>query len=765
MAKKKILLVEDEAVTALDLKANLLELGYEVVAHAISGEEAIRATGTLHPDLILMDIRLQGPMNGIEAAAEINRSHAIPIVYLTAHTDSKTLNQAKITEPFGYLPKPCNVNTLASTIEMALYKAEAEAGRRQAEDKLQAVLREQKIILDNIGVGVVLLKNRKLVWNNPAMARMFGYSSTDLQDTDTEIFYANRASYLEVGREGYAALARGEVYACQRQLKKKDGTVFWGSLVGQAVDAGDLGQGTIWVLQDMTEQRRMEEALRRSEEKYRTVADFTHDWEFWIGPDERILYCSPSCEEITGHPASDFEADPELLRRLIHPDEVASYDQHRHGARHEVASEELEFRILRPDGAPRWISHVCRPVYDQQGQFIGNRGSNRDITERKALESEVLKARNLESLGVLAGGIAHDFNNLFQGLLGNLSLAKMCTPETSEAYQFLKNAEQVYGAATKLTGQLVAFSSGGLSLRTNIQPGVFVQDAVNSLLKDSGLKTEFDVSADLWLVNVDPSQLRQVMNNLLQNAMEAMPEGGRLKVRAANAVLKPHAIKSITLPAGNYVKISIQDQGTGISPENLPRIFDPYFSTKQRGKQKGMGLGLPLCDTIVRKHGGTITVETAPGQGTTIHLYLPAVTPAAGHKVQATTEEDGQGPRILIMDDEPGVIQVASKFLGLSGYRVDSAPNGESTIAAFQAARQAGDPYAVIIIDLAIPSGMGGKETIAALREIDPQVKAVVSSGYIDEPAITDYAAHGFNAALVKPYGLRELQETIARLR
>ena len=764
MAKSKILLVEDEAVTALDLKSTLLDLGYEVVGHVVSGEEAVVAAGDLHPDLVLMDIRLDGPMSGIEAAAEIKQTHAIPLVYLTAHTDIETLNQAKITEPFGYLPKPWNTNTLATTIEMALYKAEAEAARQRAEDKVHEVLREQKIILDNIGVGVAFLKNRRITWANQAFARMFGYSLAEVKDHDTEIFYSERASYLDLGQKGYAALARGETYTCQLLMRKKDGTPLWCNLVGQAINAADLEQGAIWVLHDMTEQRRMEETLRRSEEKYRTVAEYTHDWEFWIGPDERIIYCSPSCETVTGHPAMAFENDPALLRRLIHPDDLQLYAQHRHGVKDQDLAEELEFRILRADGEIRWLSHVCRSVFDSQGKFAGNRGSNRDITERKALEAEVLKARNLESLGVLAGGIAHDFNNLFQGLLGNLSLAKMCTPESSEAFQFLKSAEQVYAAATKLTGQLVAFSSGGISLRTNIQPAALIQETASSSLKESGLEVEFEMADDLGIVNVDPSQLRQVIKHLLQNAWDAMPAGGRVQVRATNETLSQGAVKTTALAAGNYVKITIKDQGCGISKENLPRIFDPYFSTKQRGSQKGMGLGLPLCDTIIRKHGGALKVNSKLGKGTTFHLYLPAAVSAEGGKSKVTREEGGQGPRILIMDDEWGVVQVASKFLALSGFRVDSTPNGDTALAAFRAAREAGDPYAVVILDLAIPGGMGGQDTITALREIDPGVKAVVSSGYINDPAITDYAAHGFSGALVKPYGLREMKEILDQL-
>jgi len=767
MDKIRILLVEDEGVTAMDLKSNLLQLGYEVPAVVSSGAEAVQQAAELLPDLVLMDITLHGPMSGVEAAAEINRAHHIPIIYLTAHTDSETLEQAKITEPFGYLPKPCHMNTLITTIEMALYKGEADKARRKAEAALSRVLKEQKIILDNLGYGVAFVKDRKILWSNPALARLFGYAPAEIEGRGTEMLYSDRQGYLHLGQEGYATLARDQRYSQQFQMKRKDGTLFWCRLTGQAVNPATPEEGSIWIMEDISERRQMEEALRQSEAKYRTVADFTHDWEFWIGPDEALLYCSPSCKRITGHSAAAFIKDPDLLRRVIHPDDRATFDQHRHACKTlQDDSDGLEFRIVRPDGATRWISHSCRPVFDGEGLFAGSRGSNRDITRRKQLEAEIIKARNLEALGILAGGIAHDFNNLFQGLLGNLSLAKMCTPVTSEAFQYLTNAEQVYASASKLTSQLIAFSSGGISLRTNLQPAALLQEAVNSDLEGRALVAEFDLAPDLGIVNIDPSQFRQVIHHLVENARDAMPTGGRLRVMATNVSAESPQGLPPTLTPGNYLKISIQDSGSGISLNNLPRIFDPYFSTKQRGVQKGMGLGLSLCDTIIKRHKGVITVETEPGRGSTFHIYLPAVIsqPEKTTAMEVNRGPGGEGPRILLMDDDLGVLQVATKFLSLSGYQVDTVPNGDMAIKAYQEALTSATPYTAVILDLTIPGGMGGKEAIAILKKMDPQVKAFVSSGYVSDPVMIDSQAYGFIAAIEKPYRLIEIKEMLERL-
>lgn len=386
-------------------------------------------------------------------------------------------------------------------------------------------------------------------------------------------------------------------------------------------------------LEQRVEERTRE--LRESEEKFRTVADYTYGWELWENPEGSYLYCSPSCERVTGYSPEAFKADPGLLERLIHPEDLQEWKAH-HAREHydpetrearQGCANELEFRIHHRNGEVRWINHICHHVYDPEGYDLGHRISNRDISEHKRLESEVAKNRNLEALGILAGGIAHDFNNLLQGLLGNLELAKMHTEESSEAFPFLENAGQLYASATKLTGQLIAFSPGGNLLPINIQPTSPLKEEAVSTLEGSGLTAEFDLAEDLWPISADPSQFRTVIKHLVLNAREAMPSesGGKITIKGVNESLPEHHAKHPTLPLGSYVKISIQDHGCGISQENLPRIFDPYFSTKPFGSQKGLGLGLTLCDSIIRKHGGAITVESEPGKGTTFDIYLPAV--------------------------------------------------------------------------------------------------------------------------------------------
>jgi|GEM_PF-1441283 len=764
MQNKRVLVVEDEGVTAMGLQTDLQELGLNVVGVVASGEEAVRMACELRPDLILMDITLAGPMDGVQAAREIGKvAPTIPVVYLTAHADTRTVERAKITEPAGYLPKPCSKNTMASTLAVALYRAEAEAGRRQAEESLRRVQAEQKMILDNIGVGVLFLRERKVVWANPALIRMFGYPQIDTKVQDTEIFYQDHQTYREVGEKAYAALARGEVYSCHIPMRKWDGTDIWCAVVGQAVDPAHLEQGAIWIVEDLTERRGLEESLLRREEMYRTVADFTHDWEFWIAPDESIVYCSPSCQRVTGYPAKAFVANPSLQRQIVHPDDLAAYDAHRHSAKEGDGCEALVYRIVRPDGGLRWLSHVCQPVFDALGQFTGNRGSNRDITEQKALEAEVAKARNLESLGMLVGGLAHDFNNLHQGLLGNISLAQMYVPPTSEAHKFLENAEKCYQQANKLTSELVAFSSGGVALRATMQPSNLIRETILAETRGANVEVDFALAADLGEIKVDPVQFVLCLKHLATNALDAMPTGGTMQVRADNVTVSVEQARTIALTAGDYLRLSIEDHGCGILGEHLPRIFDPYFSTKERCAKKGMGLGLALCNTIVAKHGGAITVETAVGRGSPFHVHLPLASPPppadGGRPVGA-----GKGARLLIMDDDHGVGEVATQFLSRSGYRGEATGDGQATVAAYRQAMADGDPFALVILDLIIPGGMGGKEVLAQLKEIDPGVKAIISSGYVDDPTMTNFRDYGFVGAFQKPYRLAEMRQALEGL-
>ena len=412
---------------------------------------------------------------------------------------------------------------------------------------------------------------------------------------------------------------------------------------------------------------------------------------------------------------------------------------------------------LRKDGSS-FKAEVCSKFSHFKGQTVSVKAV-RDITNRKQMEEELLQARKLESIGILAGGIAHDFNNLLTAILGNISLVKLTLASDSTHIPRLNDAENACMRAKDLSQQLLTFSRGGAPVKKRTSLNAIIKEAVDFSLRGSNVKCCLELKPDLWLVDVDPGQITQVINNLMINADQAMPDGGQIFVRADNVHIKQD--DSLSLNSGNYVLLSIEDQGTGIIQEHLNKIFDPYFTTKQAGS----GLGLASCYSIIKHHGGSITVTSEENQGTTFIIYLP-VAPLQGYaeRPKPIAPVPIASGKILIMDDEEMIRNVAGALLKTIGYQVDFAADGRETIRKYQEARTNHSPFDAVIMDLTIPGGMGGKETIGKLLEIDPQVKAIVSSGYANDRIMANYGDYGFSDVVAKPYRLDELGRAVERI-
>lgn len=414
--------------------------------------------------------------------------------------------------------------------------------------------------------------------------------------------------------------------------------------------------------------------------------------------------------------------------------------------------------LIARDSTERIITSSAAPIRDTGGKIIGVVLVFRDVTERQKTEAELLRESKLESVGLLAGGIAHDFNNILQGIIGNVSLARMTAHSAEKMLERLAGVEKAAFRARDLTHQLLTFARGGAPIKRSVLLTDLVKDAAQFALRGSNVQCELSLAGDLWPVEVDEGQFRQVVNNLVINAMQAMPEGGRIEVRSENVELTAGFLPP--LGAGKFVKISIRDYGAGIRPENLPRIFDPYFTTKQHGS----GLGLASAYSIVRKHDGQIRVESTLGAGAAFNIYLPASPQAV-----APPEETGQKQffghgRILVMDDEPDILQVLSDMLGVVGYEVATAREGGEAIETYLNAKNSGKPFAAVIMDLTIPNGMGGKEAVRRLKELDPQIKALVSSGYSYDPVMANFRQFGFSGIIPKPYVLDDLTRVLAEV-
>ena len=385
-----------------------------------------------------------------------------------------------------------------------------------------------------------------------------------------------------------------------------------------------------------------------------------------------------------------------------------------------------------------------------------------DITARKRAEADRLILNKLESAGILAAGLAHDFNNLLTIILLNLELAQMPPPPDGKLARHLEEARKACLLAGSLTTQLLTFAKGGAPIRKATPLSGVIQESARPPLSGSKVRCEFSLAEDLWLAELDAGQIGQVIRAMVLNAREAMPRGGVVFIRAENVVLS--AQEQPSLPAGEYVRVSIADQGAGIAKEVLPKIFDPYFSTKDRGDQKGMGLGLTICHAVVEKHGGAIAVKSEAGIGTTFDIYLPAARKLSdGEKRPAAAVVPRHG-RVLVMDDEQAVREVLGQMLEGMGHSAELAADGQEAIEIFKKAKSLGRRFDVVILDMAVREGMGGQEAIQALLKIDPGVKAIAMSGYIDNPVMLEPERHGFKEAMEKPFDARKLQEILSRV-
>jgi nitrogen-specific signal transduction histidine kinase/CheY-like chemotaxis protein len=387
---------------------------------------------------------------------------------------------------------------------------------------------------------------------------------------------------------------------------------------------------------------------------------------------------------------------------------------------------------------------------------------NTDIKSDKRTEDEFQKIRNLESIAALSGGIAHDYNNLLTVIIGNISLIQSYIEPDDMIYGLLDEALEASMTAKSLTQKLITFSRGGAPIMETASIAPLIKSATDFTLSGSNIKCKFSIPGDLLLVHIDNTQIGHVIHNLIMNAREAMPDGGIIRVVAENVNISD---KSLGLEKNNFVKVSIIDQGIGISKEILDKIFDPYFSTKDMGTQKGMGLGLSICHSIIEQHNGNIIAESKIGAGTSMHFYLPASKETViPHKSLEIPEKGklvlGKG-RILVMDDEKMVIKITGHLLNRLGYDATFSKDGAQAVEIYKKAMESGIPFDAVILDLTVRGGMGGKEAIKRLIEIDPKIKAIVSSGYSDSPVMTSFKDYGFIGVVAKPYNINELSEKL----
>jgi len=521
---------------------------------------------------------------------------------------------------------------------------------------------------------------------------------------------------------------------------------------------GDI-VGVVGIALDITERKRAEESLAAEKEHLAVTLGSISDGVIATDLEGRVVLLNRVAEKLTGW--SQREAAGRKLGEVFQL--VREKDRQRCASPVETVlktGKATRFTnhtlLIARDGTERVIGHSAAPIKDRDCRKLGVVLAFRDITEQRKLEEELLRTSKLESLGVLAGGIAHDFNNLLAAIMGNISLVMSQAGEDFPASARLREAEQACARARELTRQLLNFA-GGAPVKKTVATARFLEDTVCFALTGSNVLCEFDLAEDLSPIEIDEGQMSQVLHNLARNAQEAMPGGGRIRVRAENVV-----VDAATLPlgAGRCVKIEIEDEGGGIPDENIGKIFDPYFTTKERSN----GLGLATAYSIIKRHSGHIHLESTPGVGTTACIYLPASDQEVEAKQEEAEKPHRAGARILVMDDEEILRRLAREILTHFGYEPALASDGAEALDMYLRAKEAGAPFDAVIMDLTVPGGMGGKEAIKRLREIDPEVKALVSSGYSNDPVLSYFRDYGFDGMVAKPYDINELVHALDEL-
>jgi len=487
-----------------------------------------------------------------------------------------------------------------------------------------------------------------------------------------------------------------------------------------------------------------------------------------------IEYVNPKFCEVTGYTNEEaIGQNPKILKSGNQPKEF--YEN-----MWEIISSgktwEGEICNKKKNGELLWEQAYISPITDEKGVITHFVAVKEDITQKRQYDIDKIKFAKLESLGLLAGGLAHDFNNFLMAILGNISLCQKLTSKPERLEKKLQDAEKACERAATLVNQLKTFSKGGSPVKAIINLKDLIFDIASIVLSGSNIKLVLNSKENLWAVEADSSQLEQVFSNLIVNARQAMPEGGTISIEIENEIISTRKSSSI-LAEGNYLKIKIKDTGQGIPMEIIPNIFDPYFTTKQTGS----GLGLATTHSIIQKHNGYILVSSEIGVGTEFTIYLPAT----GHKNiynsqeskdknlfnpdffqinEKNTSESLKSNKILIMDDELMIQETLSSMLSMLGYETEAVSNGQEAIKKYEMNFKNNDPYHLVILDLTIVGGMGGKQTIIKLREINPELKAIVSSGYSNDPTMAQYKKYGFDARLSKPFTMKSLEETLKEL-
>ncbi|MBE7499406.1 MAG: PAS domain S-box protein [Verrucomicrobiales bacterium] len=748
MSTSRILIVEDEAIVALDIRRQLAELGYEPLATTARGEDAVALAGQLRPDLVLMDICLQGAMDGIVAAQSIREQFGLPVVFLTAFAGAETLGRAKLAEPFGYLVKPFSELDLRTAIEMALHRHQAEVRLRQSYEEQAAILRTA---MD----GFCLLdREGRFLEVNESFCRLTGYERSvllgrTLAELDPEGAPTDAATLLGRFRQSSPP-------GCEWRLTRHD---------GQRVDVElsvnwlpHAGGRWFCFARDITERKRTLEWLSLQSAALEAAANAI----VITDPTGAILWVNAAFAATTGYGLDEVRGrNPRDLLRSGQQDQAfyrTLWDTI-------LAGQLWQGEIVnqRKDGSLYPAELSITPLRNARGHLTHFIAIQQDITRRKELEARFRQAQKMQAFGQLAGGVAHDFNNLLSVILMHTGLLRaspdLTGSQTDELAQIAAAAER----AANLTRRLLAFSRRATLHLEPLDLNEVVTAMSQMLRRLIGESIELRT---LLLPGGAPTHgdrglLEQVLLNLVINARDAMPQGGQLTLELSAPPLGADAILPPGVQPGRFLCLNVRDTGLGIAPEHLPRLFEPFFTTKPAGQ--GTGLGLATVYGIVEQHRGWIEVDSHLGQGTTFHVHLPrlatAPAPLPPPRPAETAPRPGGGTEtVLVAEDEPGLLSVTSRILKRAGYRVLEAADGQVALALW---RQHAGAVDLLLTDLVMSGGLSGRQLAEQLQLEQPRLKVLYMSGHSDEVAGRNLGLREGVNFLQKPFASAHLLATL----
>lgn len=649
---------------------------------------------------------------------------------------------------------------VASLIDLTEIKR-MENALRESEQYLRWITENMKDLVFHIDAQGIIK------YRIPIHGGVLGYSPE-------EVLGRNGFDFIHPEEYGNAitafmdVLKSGQSKVMESRIKHRDGHYVWMEILGNAL-VGEDGEtvGLILVCRDIAERKKAEEALRESEQRLHDIFDFLPDATFAIDLEGKVIAWNRAIEEMTGVRAKNMlgkgNYEYSLLfygvRRPILIDLVFKSNEEIE-KKYRFVKVEKDVLIVEADVPLKGEAHVlwgkARPLYDSKGNIVGAIESIRDITENKKLEAQFLQAQKMEAIGTLAGGIAHDFNNLLMGIVGNASLMLLNMDPGHPHYKKLKSIEDQVKSGAELSRQLLGFARRGKYDAKPVNLNMILEKTATMFGRTKReVVINRDFQEDIWTVEVDQGQIEQVLLNIYVNAWQAMPGGGNLYLETRNIIADENFAKRYSVKPGKYVKVSITDTGMGMDKETKGRIFEPFFTTKEMGR--GTGLGLASAYGIIKNHGGIIIVYSEKGHGTTFGIYLPASEKEVPAEKPSIIDVLRGHETILLVDDEPMIIDVGRDIIQALGYTVITAKNGEDAI---QIYREKKDTIDLVILDMIMP-GMGGVETFEVLKTINTGVTVLLSSGYSVNGRPAKMLELGCRGFIQKPYSMAELSQAI----